>query len=513
MDNRKNLNYFTTEDSVTLYWDKPELASTTVRYQVYVDGRLVASPLKTHYTVEHLAPDKEYSISVTGAWEADLAWAAFPTVQVRTLKKKYRIDISKAPYCAAGDGKTLNTKPIQQAITDCGREQVVYIPAGVFMTGALKLHSDMELYLEDGAILQGTQNLEDYLPRINSRFEGTELGCYSSVLNMGELSHSSGYNCGNVVIRGKGTIASGGRVLAERIIENEREALNDYLMELGQKVLECENENTIPGRVRPRLINISNSQNVILSGLTFRDGASWNVHMIYSDHIITHDCTFHSEGVWNGDGWDPDSSSNCAIFGCRFYTGDDSIAIKSGKNPQGNEINRPCEHIKIFDCVSAFGHGIAIGSEMSGGINDVSIWDCDLIGSRYGIEVKATAKRGGYVRNISVRDCTIPRVMVHSVAYNDDGIGAGVLPVLEHYRFENLYITGCYINNQREKQPCTPLELSGFDDPGHYLRDVVFKHIQLKDNQYNSGENQTIVMSYCENISFIDISYAPSEEQ
>lgn len=69
--------------------------------------------------------------------------------------------------------------------------------------------------------------------------------------------------------------------------------------------------------------------------------------------------------MWNGDGWDPNSSTNCTIFACEFCTGDDAVAIKSGKNPEGNIINRPTKHIRVFDCHSGFGHGICIGSEMS----------------------------------------------------------------------------------------------------------------------------------------------------
>ena len=148
--------------------------------------------------------------------------------------------------------------------------------------------------------------------------------------------------------------------MAECVIAVETENMKEQLEALGEQIKECENERTIPGRVRPRLINMSNCQNIILSGVTLRNGASWNVHMIYSDTIVTNHCTFYSENVWNGDGWDPDSSTNCTIFDCNFYTGDDSIAIKSGKNPEGNKIGRPTKHIRIFDCRSAYGHGITI---------------------------------------------------------------------------------------------------------------------------------------------------------
>ena len=371
-----------TEDTITLYWDKPRGLERGSFYQIVCNGEEKGTTDRTHYTLEGLHPETEYTVQVrlfNGNEQKTRGCAVYESMVIKTGKEKRRIDITKAPYYALGDGKTMNTEAIQRAVDDCTETDAVYFPAGIFLTGALRLHGDMELYLEKDAVLQGTDRPEDYLPRIKSRFEGTEMECYSSLLNMGELDHESGYNCQNVVIRGKGTIASGGVTLAKRVIVTERELLREYLESLGDKIKECESKDTIPGRVRPRLINISNSRNVVISGVTLKNGASWNVHMIYSDQIVTHDCVFYSEGVWNGDGWDPDSSTNCTIFGCTFFTEDDCVAIKSGKNPEGNVINRPCRNIRVFDCVSSFGHGIIIGSEISGGIEDVRIWDCDAL--------------------------------------------------------------------------------------------------------------------------------------
>lgn len=497
------IRHFVTEQSITLFWDKPEGIPKEVIYRVLMDGKMVKETSKTHCTIENLKANQDYSVFV----EVECGGIITSRKEcgiIHTALMKKRRDVTEMPYNAVGDGVTLNTKMLQQAIDDCGSDEVLYIPAGIFLTGALKLHSDMEIYLEEGAVIQGTDRVEDYLPRIPSRFEGTELSCYSSVLNMGDLDHSSGYNCKNIFIHGKGTIASGGSVLAWRVIDAERERLQEYLLELGDKIKECENENTIPGRVRPRLINMSNCQNIVLSGLTFKNGASWNVHMIYSDNIITHNCTFYSEGVHNGDGWDPDSSTNCTIFGCEFFTGDDSVAIKSGKNPEGNVINRPSAHIRVFDCISRYGHGITIGSEMSGGIADVKIWDCDLQHSWFGLEIKGTKKRGGYVRNVEVKDCVLPRVLFHSVGYNDDGIGAGVAPVFEKCLFERDAIRGVYLAKNREWCECAAVELCGFDEPGHEIQNIVFRDITLGAKEVQ--REQTLSMRLCKGISFEDIN-------
>lgn len=481
-----------------LYWEKPDDAAAKEAYTVLLDGRPAAEVFRTHAELEGLTPDTAYEISVRRANGALLAG-----LQTRTTPCKRRLDVTAAPYFACGDGKTMNTAALQKAVDDCGSGDCVYFPAGIYQTGALRLHSNMELYLEQDAVLQGTADPADYLPRIRSRFEGTEMECYSSLLNLGTLDHASGPNCENVILRGKGTIASGGRELAWAVIESEREKLKEYLAQNAALVATCENADTIPERVRPRLVNMSNCRNVWLHGLTFANGASWNLHMIYSDHIVTDHCTIKSDGVWNGDGWDPDSSTNCTIFACRFETGDDAVAIKSGKNPEGNAIARPTKHIRVFDCHSDFGHGICIGSEMSGGVSDVKIWDCNMAVSTSGVEVKGTRKRGGYVRDVEVRDYVMSHIMVHSVGYNDDGIGAPVPPVFEHFRYRGVTLLGRYIDHDHQWHSCPAIELCGFEEPGHEVRDVQFRDVVLEDN---GGPEQMIRMQHCAQVSFENVT-------
>ncbi len=494
MKELREMRTFATEDSFTIFWRKPDFEVGT--YAFFLDGKSMGTSQTTHFTFAGLEADREYRVEIRYR-------QAVKSMTCRTKKARHRIDVTQAPYNASGDGRTMNTALLQKAIDDCKPGETVYLPTGVYLTGALRLHSDMELYLEAGAVLQGTDNPEDYLPRIPSRFEGIEMECYSSLLNMGNLSHEDGYNCENIMIRGKGTIASGGRRLAEKVIESERERLADYLAELGEKVQEYEKPETIPGRVRPRLVNVSNCKNVTMSGITFRDGACWNVHMVYSDNIVTHNCSFYSRDVWNGDGWDPDSSTNCAIFGCTFYTGDDSISIKSGKNPEGNLVARPTKHIRIFDCKCAFGHGITVGSEMSGGVEDVDIWDCDMGQSMCGIEIKGTKKRGGYVRNVRMRNCVVARVLFHSVGYNDDGEGAEHPPVFENCSFERMQILGEYFNHESQTVECDAVELAGFDEPWYELRNIAFRKVTIGTGK--DGRRQTISLQHCDNITFENI--------
>ncbi len=488
-------------NKIVLYWDLPENFEEGNRYFVYKNGEKVAETQKCHLEMDDLLLTTEYSFSVEMVGKNTCTVGN--TVCV-TEAEKERIDITKPPYNAVGDGKTLNTEKIQAAIDACKENQVVYIPAGDFMTGSLFLHSDMELYIEKDGILHGTCEVKDYEPKIKSRFEGHEMMCYASLLNIGKLDRDGGFNCSNVRISGKGTVCGGGRTLSDNVIDVETVLLKDYLASLGSKIEECETATTIQGRARPRLINISCAQNITIAGITVMNGASWNVHMIYSDNIVTFGCMFLSKGVHNGDGWDPDSSTNCTLFGSEFFTGDDAVAIKSGKNPEGNVINRPAEHIRVFDCISHFGHGITIGSEMSGGVKDVRIWNCDMGNSLYGIEIKGTKKRGGYVRDVHVSYSKVCRVLMHSVLYNDDGEAAPDVPVFEDCTFENMTLTAMARNSKDEIEYCEAIELSGFDVPGHYIKNVKFKNICIDNGE--GSRRQTICLQCLENVSFENIS-------
>ena len=473
-----------TARSLTLYWEKPMDAQAGTSYTLRVDGQTVGETDRTHFTLEGLKPETAYPVEL---WRDDVRLAG---AVCRTTQERKRLNVRD--FGAVGDGVTMDTAALQNALNACTAAEEVWLPAGIYRTGALRLHSHMALYLDEGAVLQGTDRPADYLPYIPSRFEGIEQMCYSSLLNLGELDHNAGPNCRDVLIYGHGAIASGGQALCRAVIETERERLREN----AGLAADCESEDTIPGRARPRLINLSNCENVRISGLRLENSASWNVHMIYCKNIITDHCAFRSVGVWNGDGWDPDSSEDCTIFACSFLTGDDAVAIKSGKNPEGNRINRPTRRVRIFDCVSPFSHGIVIGSEMSGGVEDVRVWDCDFGCSVKGFEIKATQKRGGYVRDVVVRDSVWARVLMHSVPYNDDGEPAPAGPLLENCRFENLRILGRSYDAEESYTPCTAIELCGFESPGHALRNVSFENCTL------AAGNTGLTLSRCEPLRF-----------
>ena len=245
-----------TANTATVFWNKPENANADTVYEVSLDGGHSVHTNRTHYTFTELIPNTEYCVTVYN----------IGSIHICTLPARRRIYVTEEPYNAVGDGKTLNTAALQQAFTDCGPNDEVYFPAGIYLTGALDLHSCMSVCLEKDAVLQGSSDPTDYLPRIWSRFEGTEQECYRSLLNAGHLDHTAGANCENILLYGKGTISGGGHVLAERMIDIERENLREYLAQNAALVATCENDRTIPGRVRGRLINLSNCSRIRITG-------------------------------------------------------------------------------------------------------------------------------------------------------------------------------------------------------------------------------------------------------
>lgn len=471
------LNTLIFEDSIIVYWDRIQLKEKEC-YQLVLNDEIVGSTKKTHYTFEDLTPSTEYTIKVIienidESKEVGL-------LCVKTQAQKRRIDITQAPYYAVGDGKTLNTKAIQKAIDDCKAGECLYIPQGEFLSGALRLHSDMEVYLEEGAILLGATQVDEYLPKINSRFEGLEMKCLSSLLNIGELDKDASYTTKNVVIRGAGKIVGGGKELCQNVIDSESLILQEYIRSLGDKIFEFERTDTIAGRARPRLINISNAQNVVICGISIERGASWNVHIVYSDSVVTCGCKFESFGIRNGDGWDPDSSTNCTIFNCFFDVGDDCVAIKSGKNPEGNIIGRPCKNIKIFDCKATKGHGVAIGSELSGGIDGVYIWDCNFEKSLCGLHIKTTKKRGGYVKNVFVDNTSLASVNIRTVHYNDDGESSNETTVFDNIVLNNVYVAGIKYLDEARNEPCEAIVIG---NEGFIIKRISMNNITIGDSQ------------------------------
>lgn len=430
--------------TATLVWDKPEHYKNVTRYHILLNGREVGVSEKCNYMLNGLKHATAYLVTLKAESKDGNMSAATRTIKFVTRAASKIVNV--VSYGAKGDGRTLNTRAIQNAIDDCPLFGTVVIPSGKFVSGALYLKSNMTLQIDKGGVLQGSDNVEDYLPMMKNRFEGWEMETYSSLINAGTLNNKSGYTTENISIKGYGTIRGGGG-------------------ELGKKMIDSKGI-----RSRGRLILLMNCKNIELQGLTIENSPCWTIHYIYSKGITLHDLNIVSTAR-NGDGIDPDSSDDSYIFNCSFSTGDDCIAIKSGKNPEGYIIGRPTTNVRITDCNFIKGHGISIGSEMSGGVSNVLVRDCQAGPLLYGMQIKGTKDRGGYVRNVNVLDCRMQQITIFSaVNYNNDGAPAPVVPTFENFSFSNIDLT-----TTTGKAPV--IDINGFSEPGHLLKNVSFSNI------------------------------------
>ncbi|WP_345955431.1 glycoside hydrolase family 28 protein [Mucilaginibacter sp. PAMB04168] len=454
-----------TDNSVSLLWDKQYGNSTTV-YEVLVNGKINGSTSKTNYTVSNLLPASLYSVTIKIKQDKGLA---SNTIKFKTASKGKIYNI--LDYGAKSDSANANTRAIQAAINACTKGGTVYIPKGTFVSGALFLKSDMTLFIETGGTLKGSVAVEDYLPMIPNRFEGWEMKTYASLLNAGTLNRNGTYNVKNLRITGGGTISGGGRPLGEAMIKAS-----------GM-------------RSRGRLICLMNCQNVSLSGLTITEPPSWTIHYIYSDNITCEGLNIVTFKIRNGDGIDPDSSTDSYIFNCTFDTGDDCIAIKSGKNPEGFWVGKPTKNVRITDCDFKRGHGISIGSEMSGGVSDVLVQDCKAGALLHGMQIKGTKERGGYVKNVTVADCQLLQITVFSaVNYNNDGEAAPEPPTFENFVFKNIDLLAA-----SAKEPA--ININGFKDPAHRLKNVTFLNIKMP-------ERAKVIVNDAEQVRFTNVKSA-----
>lgn len=312
------------------------------------------------------------------------------------------------------NAKTFNIKDyksIQDAVNACagfGGGKVI-VPDGEWETKAIHLSSNIELHLENNAILRFSDVPEDYLPVVFTRWEGAE--CY----NYSPLIYANG--CENISITGNGTIIGRGESWWDWKKLQQKAADELIYAEYNKIPVEERIFGTREAALRPQFIQPINCKNVLLEGFKILNGPQWTIHPVYCENVIIRNVTVISKGH-NTDGLNPDSCKNVLIEGCTFDTGDDCIAINSGINEDGWRVNKPCENIEIRNCKMFGGHGgIVIGSAVSGGVKNVYAHDCVINDTMQGIRIKSMRGRGGYVsnarfENIEVNDATDQAIQI-----------------------------------------------------------------------------------------------------
>ena len=370
--------------------------------------------------------------------------------ETQFLNKNYNIK----DYGAIADGKTLNTAAFAKAIKACAENGggKVIVPDGKFLTGPIHLESNVNLHLADKAEILFSTDSKLY-PLVHTSFEGTE------VMNYSPLIYAK--NKTNVAITGKGILNGqankenwwpwcGSKNYGwEKGKPSQMEKLNrDRLVEMGEIGTPVVERVFGEGHyLRPNFVEFFECNTVLIKEVTIINAPFWVLHPIKSNNVIVDGVTVNSHGP-NNDGCDPEYSQNVIIKNCTFNTGDDCIAIKSGRDADGRRVGIPSKNIIVQNCKMIDGHGgVVMGSEISAGVNNVFVENCvmDSPNLDRAIRIKTNSKRGGttediYVRNLkvgTVKECVLKLNMFYDVY----GAQAGnFIPTIRNVYLENITV-------------------------------------------------------------------------
>ncbi len=352
----------------------------------------------------------------------------------------------------ANDSAVLNHEAINLAILACNQAGggVVVVPAGNFFTGPITLKSNVNLHLEEGAAWKFTTDQAYYFPAVITRWEGID--CY----NAHPLIYAYGET--NIAITGKGLIDGQGSperwwYMTGREKNGWKEGMKGQSLGGRDRLLGyAETFTPIDRRImteddalRPQLINLYRCNAVLIEDVTLKDSPFWVIHPLFSDHLIVRGVTIEGDGP-NGDGCDPESCKNVLIENCYFNTGDDCIAIKSGRNADGRRWGVPSENIVVRGCTMANGHGgIVVGSEISGGYRNLYVENCAMDSPNLDrvVRIKTSTCRGGIIENVFVRNVTVGQcreaVMRINLQYEaKEKCQRGFPPTVRNVHIENI---------------------------------------------------------------------------
>jgi polygalacturonase len=335
------------------------------------------------------------------------------------------------------------------AIKECSENGggKVIVPKGSFLTGSIYLMSNVNLEVTENAVIRFSTDPKKYLPVVFTRWEGVECMNYSPLIYA--------YGEENIAITGQGVLD--GQSANDNWWSwkgNKEDGWKDGMpnQKKGRDLLFEMAENNVPPRerilgegyfLRPNFFQPYKCKNILVEGVTFKDSPMWFLHSVLCENITLRNVTVEGLGP-NNDGFDPESSKNILIKNCYFDTGDDCIAIKSGRNNDGRRINISCENIVIQNCVMKEGHGgVVIGSEISGGVRNVFAEDCIMSSPHLerAIRIKTNSIRGGVLENIFVRNLKVGEVRdaVLKIDYfYEEGDAGQFTPEVKNIYLENI---------------------------------------------------------------------------
>ena len=356
--------------------------------------------------------------------------------------------VSLTDFGGVGDGVTLNTDAFAKAIAyltgqdaapKAGKEPGgwVVVPAGIWRTGPITLQSHIGLLLDENAIVVFDPD-QDLYPIIDTNFEGLDVRRCISPLNATGVT--------DIAISGKGIFDGSGDAWREVKKRKVGDDLWKSILKKGGMVSEdgkvwfpdegyakaratagslnypdpSLDEQEIKTFLRPVLLSFRECERILIEGCTFQNSPCWNLHPLWCKDLIIRNITVRNPHYSaNGDGIDIDACENVILTGSTFDVGDDAICIKSGKDADGRRHARKCRNLIITDCTVYHGHGgFVVGSEMSGGVENILVSGCRFIGTDVGLRFKSTRGRGGLVKDIWCDHIYMKDIVTYGVIFN-----------------------------------------------------------------------------------------------
>ena len=378
----------------------------------------------TDYEFRHLYEDLPF----------EMARVQRPDIPVR--------QVNIEDFGGVGDGVFLNTEAFAEAIdvlSQAGGGRLV-VPTGVWLTGPITLKDNIDLHIRPDAVLLFSTD-RDLYPIVETVFEGLDTKRCLAPINADGAK--------NIAITGGGTIDGNGdswrQVKKSKISPSQWKALlksggftnakgdlwyPDSTSYRGSVVSDAfnvpqglttdEEWNSVKTYLRPVLIGIKNCENVLLEDCLFQNSPCWNIHPLMCKNVIINNITVRNP--WysqNGDGLDVDSCENVLVINSSFDVGDDAICIKSGKDEDGRRRARPCRNLIVDNCIVFHGHGgFVVGSEMSGGVENIKVSNCRFLGTDVGLRFKSCRGRGGVVKNIYIEDIVMMNIPTEPLLFD-----------------------------------------------------------------------------------------------
>lgn len=345
-------------------------------------------------------------------------------------------------FGGVGDGLADNTAAFAEGMKTVSENGGGYlvVPRGVWYTGPITFENDVNLHLQEGAVVLFSEDYDRY-PIVDVYFEGLKTRRCQSPLNARGKT--------NIAITGFGTIDGNGDawrwVKKSKVTASQwnallarggvtgvaqgsevwapTQAIFDALKQANMNVVQFDKEEDwqkYRDFLRPTLLEFDSCKNVLLEGVCFQNSPAWNLHPFMCENvIISNVMVINPWYSQNGDGVDIESCKNVLVVNSKFDVGDDAICIKSGKNQDGRDLQTPCENIVVDGCAVYHGHGgFVVGSEMSSGVRNVSVRNCMFLGTDVGLRFKSARGRGGVVENIYIDNINMINIPTDCILFD-----------------------------------------------------------------------------------------------